>query len=192
MEMITGPDAFKTSLEKALTEIDPLWRSYKGLILTGSHAPEKINFERILPIIQEARQNGMPVLGICFGLQIASIEFARNVLNIPEANSLEIDPNTKEPIVDKLPGMRVGIRPVLTRMENHWHQFKLNMTYVPRFQQYFQLLITKDGEEEVVEEMTLVDHPFFILTQYHPEYGSSKDNPHPVLKSFINACKTLK
>ena len=102
----------------------------------------------------------------------------------------ELKKDTSTPIIDALPGMRVGIRPVFGAQENHWHQYKVNMQYAQQLNQYFTIAYTKDGDDqEIVEYMKLEGHPFCVFTQYHPEYNSKPDSPHPVLVGFIEACK---
>ena len=187
---ITSDDGFMGSLTKALTDIDPNWSSYRGLVMTGTHAPEKINLTWALEQIRKAREEKIPTLGICFGLHMAVIEFGRTVLNLPEANTTELKKDTITPIINALPGMRVGIRPVLTSMENHWHQYKVNINYTHLLGAFFTMFLTRDPDkEEIVEYMRLEGHPFFVLTQYHPEYNSTPDKPHPVLVEFVQACK---
>lgn len=187
---ITSEDGFMTSLKKALDDIDPNWPTYRGLLMTGTHAPEKINLDWALNQIKKAREEGTPTLGICFGLHLSVIEYARNVLNLPEAMTTEIKKDTITPIINALPGMRVGLAPVLTNLENHWHQYKVNMAYADLLVSHFLMIVSRlpDGER-VVEQMQLNGHPFFLLTQYHPEYNSTPEKPHPILVKFIEACK---
>ena len=189
MHLINSEDGFFVSLDKSLSEIDKNWGKYNGLLMTGTHAPEDIHFEGSLDLIKQAREKNIPTLGICFGLHLGAIEFARNVLKIPEANSTELDPKTKSPVIDKLPGMRVGLRPVMKRLENHWHQYKLNTEYLHLYGQEFHINMTRETDGDIAEQMTLAKHPFFVLTQYHPEYNSMSDKPHPLLIKFVQACK---
>ena len=174
MEIIND---FKTSVVKALAEIDPKWNKYKGLVIAGTHTPE--NIDKILSKIKDARDNNTPVLGICFGLQVAVIEYYRNVLNNPTANSEEIDPDSF-PVVSQLPALRVGIFKVNGRLESHWHNYAVKKIIGDK------LLGDKVYTDDILEEWRIGK---FIGVQFHPEYESSKDRPHPLLKEFINICK---
>lgn len=175
---------FYTSVIKSLEELDPRWESYKkGIIIVGSHEPEDI--DRKLEIIQHAREDKRPLLGICMGMQLMCIEYARNVLNYQNANSTEIDANTLYPIITKLPELRVGIRLVENRFESHWHNYAFNNLYKSYFEKEWNLIFT----ENILEKIILKDHPFFVGVQYHPEYQNSEKKPHPLLREFINKCR---
>lgn len=185
MQVLRSTDGFFASIVKSLADIDPDWMKYNGLLLTGTHAPESVDVPKALNFIKQARESKMPTLGICFGLEMAVVEFARNVLNIPEATSEELDPNAAVKVIDKLPGMRCGIFPVRDALENHWHRYKVSENARKALVPYFRITMTG----EIVEELELVGHPFYFLTQYHPEYNSTPGTPHPVLKAFLDACK---
>lgn len=182
---------FYTSVLKALEEIDPKFMDYPGLIVTGSHA--QTNTEETISTLKMAREEGIPTLGICFGMQLMAIEWVRFQHQYASlANSTEINPNTPEPVIIKLPELRVGIRPVRwegqTRMESHWHNYYLNPDYINYFREDWVLADT----DKITEVMRLKGHPFFVGIQFHPEYQSSKHNPHPLLKQFLKACKEKK
>lgn len=148
---------FQTSIRKALGEIDPKWESYGGLIACGSHSIEDAN--KIMKAIKTNRENKLPFLGICFGYQLAVVEYARNVLGIKDANSEEIsDKGTL--VVKKRNGLKVGLHDG----ESYWHNY------------------------EVAVDIKLPGN--YVVTQFHPEYQSSKDKPHPVLVKFIDLCKS--
>ena len=162
---------FSTSVRKALYEIDKEWESYEGLIVCGTHSPTDV--EKIIEMIREVREAGTPFLGICFGHQLASIEYAKNVLGIQRATSEEFyHKDSDELIVKKLPKLKVGLYPT-NRMrldsprESYWNNYEVI-----------------DGFEELWKK---ADN--FITCQYHPEYQSSKDNPHRLLVKFIESCK---
>lgn len=192
MKLIGSTDGFIASVEKAFDDIDPNWRAYKGVVITGTHAPEDMEIDDALEAIKEARQSNRPLLGICFGLHLGVIEFARNVLMLPQANSIELDKDTKLPVIDALPGIRVGIRPVNPdRMENHWHRYKVGERWIQPLTHSFKMHVTQETDgEKIVEEMFLYEHKHFVLVQYHPEYNSFPKKPHPILKNFLEACKT--
>jgi len=154
---------FNTSVEKALSEIDKHWREYNGLVVCGTHSPFMV--ERQLKKIRKAREDGTPFLGICFGHQLAAIEYARNVLGIAGATSTEFGypEDLQDVIVQRRPFLKVG----LYDGESWWNNYEVR----PGFED-----IWKKPEN-------------FITVQYHPEYQSSKDKPHPILVNFLTLCK---
>lgn len=177
---------FTTSVEKSLTEIDPYWESYHGIIVTGSHAPQEV--EEKLDMIRMAREQGIPFLGICMGFQLMLIEYARNVMGIKDANTQEIDP--KAELVVKMPSLVVGMRSFTyngTELgESFWHQYKFNHAYTQQFEQYgWEFAFMED-----VAALAFLKgrRQFFMGTQFHPEYQSSVDKPHPLLINFLNIC----
>lgn len=180
----TGND-FDTSVERALSEIDPKWRDYPGLLVVGTHTPDLVDAK--LMMIRDAREKKTPFLGICFGAQLAAIEYARNVLNLPRAHSQEIDPLTPDPVVEKMPTLRVGIRRVKDRHESYWHNYKISNAALMKMLPDWSVIY---DEENVAAEIRLKDYPFFVGVQFHPEYGSSKDKPHPLLVEFLDVCRT--
>lgn len=197
---------FKTSVKKALSEIDSNWESYDGLIVCGTHSQEQ-NIDPILEKIKEYRESNRPFLGICMGLHLAIVEYARNVWGVKEATTEELndcprhtfqvkdyhggdfDPPSKcscPPfMVVRMPELRVGIRNVNGRMESHWHNYRASHEAVRYLQKSFKITMSEDG---ILEEMSLPDHPFFWGVQYHPEYQTSKEKPHFLLKDFLNSC----
>lgn len=168
---------FKTSVRKAFSEIDKDWESYDGLVVAGTHSPKDV--DDALVKIQFARETQRPFLGICFGLQLMAIEYARNILKIKDATSEEFGKGT--PVVVKLPSLRVGIFPVNGVMESHWHNYKVDQQY---FLKEFDghMIMTDDVLEEISKDN-------MVGVQYHPEYQSSKDKPHPLLVEFLKQCK---
>lgn len=150
---------FNTSVEKALSEIDLNWRKYEGLIICGTHSPEKIDPNQQIGFIRMAREQGVPFLGICWGHQLAWIEHCRNVLGIKDATSEEWGEGTFV-VKKRKEGLKVGLHDG----ESYWNNFEC----------------TEDNWEKP---------PNFITTQAHPEYQSSKDKPHPLLVKFLELCK---
>jgi CTP synthase len=178
---------FHTTVEKALYEIDPDFDRYDGLIITGSHAPEDIDSK--IQLIKYAREEKVPFLGVCMGMQLMMIEYARNVLGIKDATTEEVGSGT--PIIVKMPQLRVGMKNVMGKMESHWHNYKFNPLYSFEFQKDWHLVYdTEIGKDIVLEIATLDPHPYFTGVQFHPEYQSSKQKPHPILLRFLQACKT--
>ena len=177
MELLKSGSDFSTSIEKAFDEIDPKWRDYVGMVALGTHSPEDIDLK--LNRIQFAREHKIPFLGICMGMQLMAIEYARNVLELKEANTQEVDP--KADLIVKMPNLRVGIFDVEGRMESHWHNYKFNNDYIPLFKDW-DMVMTQGVVEEMMRDL-------MAGVQYHPEYQSSKQKPHPLLKTFLTICK---
>ena len=147
---------FSTTVCKALEEIDPKWLSYDGLVICGTHSPA--NWEYQIDKIKQARLKGTPFLGICFGHQLAGIEYARNVLGIKDATSEEFGKGTF--VVKKLPALQVGLH----QGETYWNNYAVT--------------------DEVLNKWNKPPH--FFTTQAHPEYQSSLNKPHKLLKEFLN------
>ncbi len=159
--------------------------------------------------IKYARENKVPLLGICFGMQMAVIEFARNVLGMKDANSTEIDPETPFPVIDLLPEqlekemlggtMRLGkfeidlkensrIREAYGKdriAERHRHRYFFNESFGERFQKAGMKITATDADSGLTEAMEIEGHPWFVTVQFHPEYKSTVDEPHPLFKAFI-------
>lgn len=153
---------FNTTLEKALSEIDPKWKEYNGLIICGTHKPSYP--ESQIRLITMAREEGQPYLGICFGHQLAAVEYARNVLNIKEATSQEWGHGIF--VVKKIDeGLKIGLHDG----ETYWNYFEVDYDLVPDFESK--------------------NPPYFLTCQFHPEYQSSKNKPHPLLVKFLELCK---
>lgn len=151
---------FSTSVKKSLDEIDPYYQNYPGLVICGSHTPN--NMEYMINEIKEARENNIPFLGICFGHQLAAIEYARNVLGIKDATSEEFGKGTL--VVHKRDaGLKVG----LYDGETYWNNYEVT--------------------PEFLESWKKPDN--FFTTQAHPEYQSRKGEFHPLLIQFLEQCK---
>lgn len=166
--------------------------------------------------IQYARENKLPFLGICLGMQCAVIEFARNVLNYPDANSREMNPATTHPVIDLLDSqkkiaylggtMRLGAYPCEIKentlaysvykqkliYERHRHRYEFNNEYTDVFTQNGMILSGINPDKGLVEIIELKNHPFFIGVQFHPEYKSTVENPHPLFVHFVNAAISKK
>jgi CTP synthase len=157
-----------------------------------------------------ARESGLPYFGICYGLHMAAIEFARNVLGMTGANSTEIDPETPYPIIDLMPTqkgvemggtMRLGLWPCWLQedtkaadaygeshiSERHRHRFEVNNDFREQMAKagFVASGTSKDGN--LVEIMELKDHPFYMGVQFHPEFRSRPNRPHPIFREFIHA-----
>ncbi|HPW78992.1 MAG TPA: CTP synthase [Bacteroidales bacterium] len=163
-----------------------------------------------------ARENRIPFLGICLGMQMAVLEFARNVAGIPGADSVEIVPKTEFPVIDLMEDqkrltskggtMRLGAyRCKLERgslvyriygrqiiRERHRHRYELNNCYLDTLQKAGMKATGKNPETGLVEVIEIPDHPFFIGVQFHPELKSTPENPAPLFRSFVAAALTYK
>ncbi len=163
--------------------------------------------------LQYARENKLPLLGICFGMQLSVIEFARNVLGWKTANSTEIDPATDYPVIDLLPEqlkksmmggtMRLGQKEISLKKntkisaayqkdvirERHRHRYFFNEKYKEEFEKAGMIVSATDTEQGLTEAFELKDHPWFVTVQFHPEYQSTVDAPHPLFMEFIKRSK---
>jgi CTP synthase len=163
--------------------------------------------------VKYARENGLPFFGICLGMQMAAIEFARNVLGLKDAHSTEMDPQTKEPVIDLMEEqkkvtakggtMRLGAYPCELKegslaygiygrpsiSERHRHRWEFNNRYLEQFEKAGMKASGKNPGTDLVEIIELTGHPFFIGVQYHPELKSTVENPQPVFVHFIKAAK---
>ncbi len=162
-----------------------------------------------------ARENGIPFLGLCFGFQLATVSFARNVLGMKGANSTEVDPSTSYPVIDLLPEqrnvrdmggtMRLGGHNIRVSRPSrafdiyrkrairgrHRHRFELNQEFLGQFEKrglHFSAFSDNGKRAEILE---IADHPFYLATQYHPEYVSTCERPEPVFVAFMKACLRL-
>jgi len=196
-------------LEGQKNRIEEL-KSYDGIIVPGGFGSRGI--EGKIVAANYARVNNIPYLGLCFGLQLAVVSFARNVLGYSNANSTEIDPETPYPVIDLLPEqksveelggtMRLGGHDIIikekthayslygsTRIrERHRHRYEIN----PKFWDSLQNggLVFSGFSEDMrrVEIIELQDHPFYMASQFHPEFVSRPGRPDPLFKGFIQAC----
>ncbi len=161
--------------------------------------------------IQYARENNIPFLGICLGMQCAVIEFARNVLGHKTAHSTEMEPATKFPVIDimkeqkniTLKGgtMRLGEYPCVLQkgskalsvygkqkiFERHRHRYEFNNKYLKDFEEAGMLASGINPDNNLVEVIELKNHPWFVGVQFHPEYKSTVENPHPLFVRFVRA-----
>ncbi|HET9418249.1 MAG TPA: CTP synthase [Chthoniobacterales bacterium] len=160
-----------------------------------------------------AREHQIPYLGLCLGMQVATIEFVRDVCGIAKANSTEFDPNTPEPVISLLEeqrekirskggSMRLGTWPTKIVpgtlaeriygerevMERHRHRYEFNMKYRDRMTEKGFVISGTSPDDTLAELIELRDHPYFVGCQYHPEFQSKPNKPHPLFKGFIQAC----
>lgn len=163
--------------------------------------------------VKYARENQLPFFGICLGMQMAAIEFARNVLGLKDAHSTEMDENTSNPVIDLMEDqkkvtakggtMRLGSYPCDIKKgtlahriyssehitERHRHRWEFNNKYLQQFEDAGMMATGRNPDTGLVEIMELKDHPFFIGVQFHPELKSTVENPQPIFVDFIKAAK---
>jgi CTP synthase len=163
--------------------------------------------------VKYAREKGLPFFGICLGMQMAVIEFARNILGLTNAHSTEMNPDTPNPVIDLMEEqkkitdkggtMRLGsydceIKPDSLAYtiygkknitERHRHRWEFNNGYLADFEKAGMVASGKNPESSLVEIVEIPSHPFFIGVQYHPELKSTVENPHPIFVHFIKAAK---
>jgi CTP synthase len=163
--------------------------------------------------IRHAREQGMPFLGLCLGLQCAVIEFARSVLGHQDANSTEFDASTTHPVIDLMASqhdvedmggtMRLGLYAAKLAegsriralygseliYERHRHRWEVNNRYRKELESAGLRLSGLSPDDHLVEFIELIDHPFFVATQAHPEFRSRPDDPHPLFLGLIAAAR---
>ncbi|MFV2047309.1 CTP synthase [Metabacillus sp. YM-086] len=161
-----------------------------------------------------ARVNKVPFLGICLGMQVASIEYARNVLGLAGANSAEIDPNTAYPVIDLLPEqkdvedlggtLRLGLSPSKLQegtrayeayqdeviYERHRHRYEFNNEYRQAMEEAGFIFSGTTPDGRLVEIIEVKDHPWFVASQFHPEFTSRPTKPQPLFRDFVRASLT--
>jgi CTP synthase len=160
---------------------------------------------------QFARETKMPLLGLCMGMQIATIEFARNVANLHKANSTEFDPSTPHPVICLLADqenistkgatMRLGSWEARIKAdtlahrlyakdvvhERHRHRWEFNQDYRETLENAGLVISATSPDETLAEIVELRDHPFYIAGQFHPEFQSKPNRPHPLFAGFVEA-----
>lgn len=166
--------------------------------------------------IRIAREQKIPFFGICLGMQMACVEFARNVLHLQDAHSTEMNKGTAEPVISMMeeqknitqmggtmrlgtydctlsPGSKVAAIYGATNItERHRHRYELNNSYVAPFEAAGMVAAGINPKTKLVEIVEVTDHPFFIGTQFHPEYKSTVEHPHPLFVAFVKAAKEAK
>ena len=180
---------------------------FPGVGEAGS-AMKFLKERRLYEVIRNLKQ---PVLGICLGMQCAVIEFARNVLGLKDAHSREMNPATSSPVIDLLEAqknishmggtMRLGsytckleegtlaqkIYGTKETHERHRHRYEFNNEYIKQFKEAGMVLSGINPDAGLVEIIELPKHPFYIGVQFHPEYRSTVENPHPLFVAFVKA-----
>lgn len=183
--------------------------SFQGILVPGGFGSRGI--EGKIRAIKFARENHLPFLGICLGMQCSTIEFARNVAGLKGANSTEFDPDTPHPVIDLLPEqrgidrkggtMRLGEYECRIEKdsfsgrayqksvvyERHRHRYEFNNRYREIFKKAGLRIAGVYPQKDLVEIIEIPDHPWFVATQFHPEFNSRPQGPHPLFRDFIRA-----
>jgi CTP synthase len=188
---------------------------YDGIIVPGGFGESGI--EGKINVIEYARKNKIPYFGLCYGMQLAVIEYARNVAKLKGAHTVEIDPQASHPVIDIMPeqkekiskknygaSMRLGAYPAKIKKgtlageayrsskisERHRHRYEVNPEYIERIEKAGMVFSGKspDGRLMEIAELPKKEHPFFLGTQFHPEFKGRPLSPHPLFTSFVKAC----
>jgi CTP synthase len=188
---------------------------FDGIIVPGGFGESGI--EGILKTIEYARKNGIPYLGLCYGMQLMVVEYARNVLRWKDAHTAEIDPKSSHLVIDIMPEqkknlaegnygatMRLGAYPAVlgdktlvrkaygTReiSERHRHRYEVSRQYVEAIEKAGLIFSGKSPDGKLMEfaELPPAAHPFFVGTQAHPEFKARPLHPHPLFTAFVEAC----
>ncbi|WP_100009866.1 CTP synthase [Lentibacillus sediminis] len=200
---INAEELDKDSITKELQHVD-------GILVPGGFGDRGI--EGKIEAIRYARENQVPYLGICLGMQLATVEFARNVLGLDGAHSAEIDPQTPHPIIDLLPEqkhisdmggtLRLGLYPCRLKdgtkvkaaydgadmiEERHRHRYEFNNEYREQMTEHGFIFSGTSPDGRLVETIENQDHPWFVASQFHPEFTSRPTRPQPLFKGFIGA-----
>ena len=181
-----------------------------GILVPGGFGDRGV--EGKILAAQYARENHVPYLGLCLGMQIATIEFARNVCGLADANSLEFDSDTPHPVIalmeeqqdvtQKGASMRLGTMPAKLKagtktreaygveevMERHRHRYEFNMKYREQLEAQGFVISGTSPDGTLVECIELRDHAWHVACQFHPEFQSKPNRPHPLFKGFVAAC----
>ena len=187
--------------------------SAQGIIVPGGFGERGL--EGMIATANYARTSGIPYLGLCLGMQIMVVEYARNELGISNASSLEIDPETEHPVIAFMPGqedlhstggtMRLGVYPCVLKQgtlvreaygkelvsERHRHRYEFNNDYRIQLEEAGLIASGTSPDGNLVEVTEVYDHPFMIGSQFHPEFASRPERPHPLFREFIRVAKTI-
>lgn len=199
--------------EKEPEKLEDL-KQYDGVVIPGGFGSRGI--EGKIKTIQFLRENRIPFFGLCYGMQLATIEYARNILGLNDANTTEVDRDTKNPVIDIMPEqkknledhnfgatMRLGAYPANLKKgtlahkaygkekisERHRHRWEVNPAYIDKLEKAGLIFSGKSPNKKLMEiiELPTSVHPFFLATQFHPELKSTPLNSHPLFFEFIKA-----
>ena len=201
IKWIPAEDVTQENVAEYLSDCD-------GVLVPGGFGSRGL--EGKMTAVQYAREKKVPFLGICLGMQMAVIEFARHVLDLRDANTTEMDPNTPYPVIDLMEDqnlenlghtMRLGkyhcslIPGTFSHKaygeseidERHRHRYEFNNAYLERFVAGGMRIAGKNPERNLVEIVEIPDHPWFVAVQFHPELKSRPNRPHPLFRDFVGA-----
>ena len=188
-----------------------LLHSVSGIVVPGGFGVRGV--EGMIETVRYARENRVPYFGLCLGMQVMVIEAARNLLGKPDANSTEFDANTQHPVIDLMPDqrtvtdmggtMRLGVYPcslvpdsiarraygVSVVDERHRHRFEVSNAYREAFESVGFWPTGLSPDNRLVEIMEIEDHPFMLGVQFHPEFLSRPNRPHPLFREFIDVAR---
>ena len=205
---INWVDSEKLEKEDNLKEV---FKNTKGIIIPGGFGSRGI--EGMIKAITYARENNIPYLGLCLGMQLSVIEFARNVCGIKDANSTEFDPVCKNPVIDLMSDqksivnmggtLRLGNYECSLKkdtlayedykkdkiLERHRHRYEFNNKYLDILEKNGMVFSGRNDQANLIEIVELPKHKHFIACQFHPEFKSRPTKPHPLFDSFIKASK---
>ncbi|SOC42748.1 CTP synthase [Salinicoccus kekensis] len=180
-----------------------------GIVVPGGFGERGV--EGKILALKYARENKTPILGICLGMQLATVEFARSIVGIENAHSRELDPNTPDPIIDLMPEqkdvidlggtLRLGSFPCELKegtkaralygkeliSERHRHRYEFNNAYKEQLEEHGMTFSGVSPDGRLVEMIELEDHPYFLAVQFHPEFLSRPTRPHPLFQGLIDA-----
>lgn len=201
IKWIPAEDVTAENVESMLAGTD-------GLVVPGGFGSRGLDGK--MAAIQYARENGLPFLGLCLGMQMAVIEFARHVLDLRDAHTSEVDPHTTYPVIDLMKDqdlenlggtMRLGkyrcqLAPgtksekaynTTEIWERHRHRYEFNNAYLDRFVAGGMIIAGRNPDRNLVEIVEIPNHPFFVGVQFHPELKSRPNRPHPLFRDFVGA-----
>jgi CTP synthase len=195
----------------------PTLKELDGIIVPGGFGHSGVDGK--LETIRYARENGIPYLGLCLGLQLAVVEYARNICNIKDANTVEVDKKAEHPVIDFIPEqvkilqesrygatMRLGSWPAILKKgslvqklygankisERHRHRYEVNPSYVEKLEECGLVFSGRSPDGILMEFMEIPNHPYFVGTQAHPEFKSRPMKPSPLFDGLIKAAKKKK
>jgi CTP synthase len=205
-----GIDLKLIDAESLQDDVDSQLKDVAGVLIPGGFGERGV--EGKIRAAQFAREHKVPYLGLCLGMQVATIEFARNVCGIKNANSTEFNKDAAEPVISLLEeqcgvrtkgaSMRLGTWPTKIApgtlagniygqadvLERHRHRYEFNMKYRDRMTEKGFTISGTSPDGTLAELIELRGHPYFLACQYHPEFQSKPNKPHPLFKGFIQAC----
>ena len=189
--------------------VDELFSDVDGILVPGGFGDRGIDGK--IEAIRYARTHGLPFLGLCLGMQLSIVEFARDVVGLKDAHSVELDPQTTNPVIHIMPDqigiediggtLRLGSYPCVLNKESkayqlygsenieerHRHRYEVNNDYRDQLEKAGMMLSGLSPDGRIVEMVEIPEHPWFIATQAHPELKSRPNRPHPLFRGFVEA-----